>query len=59
MNLAVGGQFGGDPDGSTRFPQEMLVDYVRVYDRDGGPGPVADRGAGQVGDRSRVKGAAQ
>ena len=32
MNLAVGGTFGGDPDGTTVFPGEMQVDYVRVYD---------------------------
>ena len=31
LNLAVGGNFGGDPDGSTVFPQTMLVDYVRVW----------------------------
>ncbi len=33
MNLAVGGGFVGSPDGSTTFPQTMLVDYVRVYKR--------------------------
>jgi len=32
MNLAIGGNFDGNPDGTTVFPQEMLVDYVRVYD---------------------------
>jgi beta-glucanase (GH16 family) len=32
MNLAVGGNFGGNPDASTQFPGEMQVDYVRVYD---------------------------
>jgi beta-glucanase (GH16 family) len=31
MNLAVGGDFGGNPDTNTMFPGEMLVDYVRVY----------------------------
>ena len=30
MNLAVGGNFGGHPDGTTVFPGEMQVDYVRV-----------------------------
>ena len=55
MNLAVGGQFGGNPDQSTRFPQEMLVDYVRVYDRDGGPGPVLPAGPGSEADRSVVQ----
>jgi beta-glucanase (GH16 family) len=31
LNLAVGGDWPGPPDTSSRFPQEMLVDYVRVY----------------------------
>lgn len=31
LNIAVGGNFPGPPDGSTVFPQQMLVDYVRVY----------------------------
>ena len=31
MNLAVGGNFDGNPDGTTVFPADMQVDYVRVY----------------------------
>jgi beta-glucanase (GH16 family) len=31
LNLAVGGDWPGSPDDSTHFPQQMLVDYVRVY----------------------------
>jgi beta-glucanase (GH16 family) len=31
MNLAVGGDWPGDPDATTPSPAEMLVDYVRVY----------------------------
>jgi beta-glucanase (GH16 family) len=31
LNLAVGGDWPGDPDATSHFPQEMLVDYVRVY----------------------------
>jgi beta-glucanase (GH16 family) len=31
LNLAVGGQWPGNPDLSTVFPQSMYVDYVRVY----------------------------
>lgn len=30
MNLAVGGGFPGNPDGTATFPQELKVDYVRV-----------------------------
>jgi beta-glucanase (GH16 family) len=33
LNVAVGGKWPGNPDGSTKFPQQMLVDYVRVYSR--------------------------
>jgi len=31
LNVAVGGDWPGAPDGTTVFPKEMLVDYVRVY----------------------------
>jgi hypothetical protein len=31
FNVAVGGQWPGDPDGTTVFPQNMIVDYIRVY----------------------------
>jgi beta-glucanase (GH16 family) len=31
LNLAIGGSWPGDPDGSTPFPAQMIVDYVRVY----------------------------
>jgi beta-glucanase (GH16 family) len=34
LNLAVGGQFDGDPASDAIFPATMLVDYVRVYTRD-------------------------
>jgi beta-glucanase (GH16 family) len=30
LNVAVGGLFPGAPDASSTFPQEMMVDYVRV-----------------------------
>ncbi|USQ85182.1 family 16 glycosylhydrolase [Streptomyces phaeoluteigriseus] len=38
LNLAVGGYWPGDPDGSTVFPQQLLVDYVRVSTDTGQPG---------------------
>ncbi len=31
LNAAVGGDWPGPPDATTQFPQDMLVDYVRVY----------------------------
>jgi beta-glucanase (GH16 family) len=33
LNVAVGGAWPGDPDATTKFPQKMLVNYVRVYTR--------------------------
>ena len=31
LNFAVGGAWPGSPNATTKFPQTMLVDYVRVY----------------------------
>jgi beta-glucanase (GH16 family) len=31
LNLAVGGHWPGYPDATTTFPQEFIVDWVRVY----------------------------
>jgi beta-glucanase (GH16 family) len=33
LNVAVGGDWPGPPDATTVFPQQMLVDYVRVYSK--------------------------
>jgi hypothetical protein len=30
VNLAVGGEWPGDPDETTVFPQQFLIDYIRV-----------------------------
>ena len=38
LNVAIGGTLGGAPDATTPWPQTMLVDYVRVYQADGGDG---------------------
>ncbi len=37
LNVAVGGNWPGNPNGSTQFPQMMEVDYVRVYQDTGAP----------------------
>lgn len=43
LNLAVGGDWPGAPNGSTVFPQEYVIDYVRVYQEDTGPtGPASN-----------------
>lgn len=39
LNLAVGGWFPGDPDQTTVFPQDYIIDYVRVYQEASGPAP--------------------
>ncbi len=31
LNLAVGGNWPGSPDFNTTFPQDFVIDYVRVY----------------------------
>jgi beta-glucanase (GH16 family) len=33
LNLAIGGYWPGNPDDTTVFPQQMLIDYVRVYSK--------------------------
>jgi len=34
LNVAVGGNWPGDPDGTTIFPQTMYVDYIRLFSKD-------------------------
>lgn len=34
MNISVGGGWPGNPDETTQFPQQMHIDYVRVYQKD-------------------------
>ncbi|HBZ40034.1 MAG TPA: glycosyl hydrolase family 16 [Balneola sp.] len=31
LNVAVGGNYVGSPNQTTRFPQTLIIDYVRVY----------------------------
>ncbi|CAL9392371.1 hypothetical protein SUDANB95_01278 [Actinosynnema sp. ALI-1.44] len=38
LNLAVGGEWPGYPDASTVFPQQFVIDYVRVSTPDSGTG---------------------
>lgn len=33
LNVAVGGTFAGRPDDTTKFPQKMYVDWIRVYQK--------------------------
>lgn len=33
LNLAVGGNWPGNPDNTTVFPQRMIIDYIRVFQK--------------------------
>jgi len=46
LNLAVGGNWPGNPDGTTQFPDTLFVDYVRVYQSD----PTSSTSFGRTGD---------
>lgn len=37
-NLAIGGDWPGNPDGSTAFPQAMEIDYIRAWEKGGSGG---------------------
>ena len=41
LNVAVGGNFGGAVGPDTTFPQQTLVDYVRLYQARPKPVPFA------------------
>jgi beta-glucanase (GH16 family) len=57
MNLAVGGYWPGDPDGSTTFPQQLVVDYVHVTTASTGGGSGTGRITGYGGKCVDVAGA--
>jgi uncharacterized protein (TIGR03437 family) len=44
LNVAVGGDFPGPPDSTTKFPQDMLVDYVRVFQGTNATAPAINTG---------------
>lgn len=47
LNVAVGGDWPGNPDGTTVFPNDMYIDYVRVYEKNGtGFSPLAEPNPG-------------
>jgi len=39
LYVGLGGSWGGPPDGSTIFPADLLVDYIRVYQPFDTPAP--------------------
>ncbi|NVK11436.1 MAG: glycoside hydrolase family 16 protein [Gammaproteobacteria bacterium] len=50
LNVAVGGDWPGDVGSETTFPQQMMIDYVRVYRCDG----ANERGEGCAGLKNEV-----
>lgn len=50
LNLAVGGYWPGDPDGSTVFPQQLVVDHVSVTTGDSSAGTAIRGLAGKCVD---------
>ncbi len=48
LNVAIGGNFLGNPNKTTVFPAEMEIDYIRVYDKVGGYAPPKARGPGKL-----------
>lgn len=54
MNVAVGGNFLHNPDQNTHFPKEMVVDYVRAYEKIGGYGPTPPEGTASGGSPGAV-----
>ena len=52
LNVAVGGNFPGDTDETTVFPQTMYVDYIRAYEQDDlnpDPAPALDQDEERLG----------
>ena len=54
LNLAVGGDWPGPATKDTAFPQEMSIDYVRVYKRDGKRPDGDVRAQSACADRSSI-----
>jgi len=54
LNVAVGGNWPGETDETTLFPQTMYTDYIRVYSKDGFESPeapvldIAEETVGQI-----------
>lgn len=46
FNVAVGGNWPGYPDGTSSFPQKMVVDYVRIFEPFGTLSPKDSDGDG-------------
>ncbi len=54
VNLALGGNWGGNVDASTPLPAKMEIDYIRVYADAGASGPAPQPGSGGSSDPGRA-----
>ena len=52
MNISVGGGWPGNPDETTVFPQQMAVDYVKVFQKD--EYPVREKPISEEEDQGRA-----
>jgi beta-glucanase (GH16 family) len=41
LNMAVGGNWPGSPDAATKFPAQLKIDYVRVFEQVEGEAPAS------------------
>ncbi|WP_394830643.1 family 16 glycosylhydrolase [Pendulispora rubella] len=57
LNLAVGGYWPGDPNSSTPFPAQLVVDYVHVTTSDTAPGGRTGPISGLAGKCADIAGA--
>jgi beta-glucanase (GH16 family) len=57
LDISIGGNLPGNPDASTSFPQQMLVDWVRVYQTGPPVAAVTGRIAGLAGKCVEAAGA--
>ncbi len=57
LNLAVGGYWPGDPDASTPFPANLVIDYVHVTTSDGSSSGATGQITGLAGKCVDVAGA--
>ncbi|WP_345639480.1 family 16 glycosylhydrolase, partial [Rugosimonospora acidiphila] len=59
LNVAVGGDGPGNPDTATKLPQQMLVDWVRVYQvgppKSAATGPITGFGDKCVGAATTIQ----
>jgi len=49
-NIAVGGNWPGNPNGTTPFPAYLNIDYIKYYTASGAPGTIVNKNSGKCVD---------